>query len=122
MRIMFKRPVQFPLKDGKLSEVYAPDVEHDIPDKIMSQIEDSLLYKQLRGSGNAVPIKDTAPAAKDAAKDAGKGKEKAKEKVEPPKDEPAADETGGGDSEPGDEAEPPAAKDAGKKSGKKAKD
>ncbi len=122
MRIMFKRPAQFPLRDGTLSKVYAQDVEHDIPDAIMSQIAESLLYKQLRGSGNAVPIKDTAPPAK-AGKKSESEKNKANEAVDENHGEGNTEENGeGGESTEGGEKSPePSAAKAGKKSEKKTK-
>ena len=126
MRIMFKRPAQFPLREpGKLTEVYAPDVEHDIPDKIMEQIEESLLYKQLRDTHNAVIIKDTAPAPK-SGKKGGKAEDKKLEPEVKEEESESSDGDGEGDEDAegedkGDGETAPAPK-SGKKGGKKAKE
>lgn len=68
MRIMFKRPAQFPLHDGTLTKVYEPDVEHIILDDVFEQIEGTLLYRQLRSSRNVVVINETAPTKGDVEK------------------------------------------------------
>ncbi len=122
MRIMFKRPAQFPLEDGTLSKLYEPDVEHDIEDKIMSQIEESLLYKQLLGTKNAIPIKDTAPPAT-SDKKTGSVKNKSSKEKDENQGEGGADE--GGEAEnaasDGDKQPDASASKAGKKPDKKTK-
>ena len=67
MRIMFRRSAQFTDRKGKLSAVYAPDVEHEIDDRTFAEISQTLLYRRLVGAGEAIVIKDTAPKTKTAA-------------------------------------------------------